>query len=122
MPQLDPISYFTQYFWLMVVFFTLYIRVATNILPHIGKILKTRNKLKTNKTISLNKGTSETTNFEKVLMNSLLQTKNINANIIENGKNWFNNNLTQTNKTELNNVNEKYINTIGSLILKKNIK
>lgn len=122
MPQLDPISYFTQYFWLMVVFFTLYIIVATNILPHIGKILKTRNKLKTNKTISLNKGTSETTNFEKVLMNSLLQTKNINANIIENGKIWFNNNLTQTNKTELNNVNEKYINTIGSLILKKNIK
>ena len=122
MPQLDPISYFTQYFWLMVVFFTLYIIVATNILPHIGKILKTRNKLKTNKPISLNKGTSETTNFEKVLMNSLLQTKNINANIIENGKIWFNNNLTQTNKTELNNVNEKYINTIGSLILKKNIK
>ncbi len=122
MPQLDPISYFTQYFWLMVVFFTLYVIVATNILPHIGKILKTRNKLKTNKTVTLNKGTSEITNFEKVLMNSLLQTKNINANIIENGKTWFNTNLTQTNKTELNNVNEKYINTIGSLILKKNIK
>jgi len=122
MPQLDPISYFTQYFWLMVVFFTLYVIVATNILPHIGKILKTRNKLKTNKTVTLNKGASEITNFEKVLMNSLLQTKNINANIIENGKTWFNTNLTQTNKTELNNVNEKYINTIGSLILKKNIK
>ena len=122
MPQLDPIAYFTQYFWLMVVFFTLYIIIATNILPHIGKILKTRNKLKSNKVATVNKATTEITNFEKVLMNSLLQTKNINANIIENGKTWFNSNLSQTNKTELNNVNEKYINTIGSLILKKNIK
>ena len=122
MPQLDPIPYFTQYFWLIVVFFSLYIIVATNILPKISKILKTRNKLKSTKLTLSNKTSTETSNFEKVLMNSLLQTKNINANIIENGKNWFNNNLTQTNKTELNNVNEKYINTIGSLILKKNIK
>ena len=118
MPQLDPIPYFTQYFWLIVVFFSLYIIVATNILPKISKILKTRNKLKSTKLTLSNKTSTETSNFEKVLMNSLLQTKNIN----ENGKSWLNNNLAQTNKTELNSVNEKYINTIGSLILKKNIK
>jgi uncharacterized membrane protein YhiD involved in acid resistance len=122
MPQLDPITYFTQYFWLITIFFTFYIIVATNILPHIGKILKTRNRLKSSKTVLVNKTVGETTNFEKVLVASLLQTKNLNTNIIEGGKTWFNNNLSQTNKVELNNVNEKYINTIGSLILKKNIK
>lgn len=122
MPQLDPITYFTQYFWLIVVFFTLYVIVATNILPHIGKILKTRNKLKSNKATLSNKTTVETSKFETVLMNTLLNTKNINSNIIENGKVWLNNNLSQTNKVELNSVNEKYINTIGALILKKNIK
>jgi Plant ATP synthase F0. len=122
MPQLDPITYFTQYFWLLVVFFTLYVIVATNILPHIGRILKTRNKLKSTKTTLSNKTTVETSKFETVLMNTLLNTKNINSNIIENGKVWLNDNLSQTNKVELNSVNEKYINTIGSLILKKNIK
>lgn len=122
MPQLDPITYFTQYFWFIVVFFSLYIIIATNVLPHIGKILKTRNKFKSNKITSSHKVTNETTNFEKVLVNSLSKTKSLNSNIIESGKAWLNNNLTQTNKIELNNVNEKYINTIGSLILKKNIK
>lgn len=122
MPQLDPITYFTQYFWLLVVFFTLYVIVATNILPHIGRILKTRNKLKSTKTTLSNKTTVETSKFETVLMNTLLNTKNINSNIIENGKVWLNDNLSQTNKVELNSVNEKYINTIGALILKKNIK
>lgn len=45
MPQLAIETYFTQYFWLIVILLTFYYLLATKILPEIAEILKTRKKI-----------------------------------------------------------------------------
>nr|YP_008816077.1 ATP synthase F0 subunit 8 [Entransia fimbriata]AGZ90283.1 ATP synthase F0 subunit 8 [Entransia fimbriata] len=45
MPQLDSTTFFTQFFWLCVLFFTYYILIINKPLPYISRILKVRAKL-----------------------------------------------------------------------------
>ena len=44
MPQLDQVTYFSQFFWLVIFLFTYYIIVVKNFLPKYSRILKVRNK------------------------------------------------------------------------------
>jgi hypothetical protein len=44
MPQLDTYMYFSQVFWLLVIFIIFYILVLNNILPKISRVLKLRRK------------------------------------------------------------------------------
>nr|QOD41066.1 ATPase subunit 8 [Larix sibirica] len=45
MPQLDKFTYFTQFFWLCLIFFTFYISLCRDGVPRISRILKLRNQL-----------------------------------------------------------------------------
>nr|QXE43968.1 ATP synthase subunit 8 [Gnetum montanum]BDC46346.1 ATPase subunit 8 [Gnetum hainanense] len=45
MPQLDKFTYFTQLFWLCLIFFTFYISLCNDGVPRISRILKLRNQL-----------------------------------------------------------------------------
>lgn len=45
MPQLDKLSFATQIFWLLVVFFFMYVILLRYILPNIYKILKIRKEI-----------------------------------------------------------------------------
>lgn len=44
MPQLDIASFFSQIFWLLLVFILFYVVVQKNILPFISRVLKLRHK------------------------------------------------------------------------------
>lgn len=45
MPQLDKFTYFTQFFWLCLIFFTFYIAICNDGVLGISRILKLRNRL-----------------------------------------------------------------------------
>lgn len=45
MPQLDKVTYFTQVFWLIFVFLSLYVVVVVRYIPRIAFILKYREKI-----------------------------------------------------------------------------
>jgi len=45
MPQLDKVTYFTQVFWLIVVFLSLYVVVVFRYIPRLAFILKYREKI-----------------------------------------------------------------------------
>nr|AZS52480.1 ATPase subunit 8 [Balanophora laxiflora]UPI48997.1 ATPase subunit 8 [Balanophora laxiflora] len=45
MPQLDPFTYFTQFFWSCLFIFTLYIFLCNDGVLKIGRIIKLRNRL-----------------------------------------------------------------------------
>jgi hypothetical protein len=47
MPQLDAVSYFSQFFWLMVIFVGYYLVLMTFYLPGIARVLKLRAKQST---------------------------------------------------------------------------
>jgi len=42
MPQLDPTSFLSQLFWLLIVFSLMYIIIAKSALPQIGRVLQNR--------------------------------------------------------------------------------
>ncbi len=46
MPQLDTVSFMSQYFWFIVIFLLIYFRVVVYYLPNIAKTLKLRYKLR----------------------------------------------------------------------------
>jgi Leucine-rich repeat (LRR) protein len=44
MPQLDQVTYFSQFFWLCIFYFTFYVFIVKTFLPKISRILKLRAK------------------------------------------------------------------------------
>lgn len=48
MPQLSLETFVTQYFWLLVIFFTIFILTSLFIMPKISEILKLRKNLEGN--------------------------------------------------------------------------
>lgn len=46
MPQLDTVSFMSQYFWFIIIFLLIYFRVAVYYLPNIARTLKLRYKLR----------------------------------------------------------------------------
>lgn len=45
MPQLDVLTYFTQYFWFITFFLYFYLLLSDNIIPAIALILKSKHKM-----------------------------------------------------------------------------
>jgi hypothetical protein len=74
MPQLDSLTYSTQFFWFILIFLGFYVLLSNNTIPHIGSILKTRNKIIKNTTIGTSV-TKEKSNIEVILINNLLNNK-----------------------------------------------
>jgi hypothetical protein len=48
MPQLDPVTFASQFFWLCIVFSALYLILVKFCLPNIARILKVREYMQTN--------------------------------------------------------------------------
>jgi len=46
MPQLDTVSFMSQYFWFIIIFLLIYFRVVVYYLPNIARTLKLRYKLR----------------------------------------------------------------------------
>lgn len=59
MPQLDTVTFMSQYFWFTLIFLLIYFRVVIYYLPNIARTLKLRQKIK-------NKDQAEITNIGKV--------------------------------------------------------
>jgi hypothetical protein len=121
MPQLDSLTYFSQYFWFVLIFFSFYILLDNKILPVIAKIFKVRNKIKLNSKV-LSENLKDSLNHEKVLMDSLKETHLIREQFTINGKNWLNSKIQDMNHNSLNVMNQKYISTVGLFLIKKNIQ
>jgi hypothetical protein len=53
MPQLDPVTFLGQFFWLCVVFTALYLTLVKFCLPSIARILKVRECIQTNASVAI---------------------------------------------------------------------
>ena len=120
MPQLDKVTYFTQVFWVLIIFLGFYVIVLEKILPSIAARLKTRKKI-TEFYIKL----ISSLNYEKELMSYFSKQKlNINesknlltkmmSDLLENVEGSIN----KKNLLNLKNI-EKYI--VCLIILRNNL-
>lgn len=151
MPQLDTVTFFSQFFWLSFFFFGLYFALVIVYLPKLSKIFKVRtlkisgnvetldirnddlfNKINTNtkNVISLQsilhnpKEETVTTvrnSIDSLVINAIIDSKTLCTQSFENSTVWLKNVLELTNKNQLQNLNELYYSTIGTFQISQSI-
>jgi F0F1-type ATP synthase membrane subunit b/b' len=119
MPQLDKVSFFSQYLWLVIFFLTFYFFVLKIALPTIVTIFKVRRRkiqLMAAEVIHLKKEESSIlSNYDAVLIDSFNTSRDIFNSVIIASNNWIHDSSRQINKTELLDVNERYLQTINDI-------
>lgn len=123
MPQLDKVTFISQFFWLFIVFGSFYLYVWKSLLPKISQIFKVRQKkINSNNegfTIFKEEEKSITNNYDQILANALLSSQKLFINTSNYSTNWLTDSIKATNQNTLLNLNEKYIAVLGDLSGKK---
>ena len=117
MPQLDQVTFLSQFFWLCVFFFGFYFVICKHFLPKMGRTLKFR-KRKMN--LSAEGVQSMQQENEKVRASSktVIET-GLNAggsfllSHLQRIESWLNNRVVETNKKQLSSTNTLYVEWIG---------
>jgi len=117
MPQLDTYMYFSQVFWLLVIFIAFYILILNNILPTIARVLKLRQKQ-----ISVGDGSvvseehnAVMTSTSGVLENSVKDSTTFLSNVRNSSEIWLENSLKEANEKTLLELNKNYLKSVGEL-------
>jgi F-type H+-transporting ATPase subunit b len=117
MPQLDTYMYFSQVFWLLVLFTIFYILVLNNVLPEISRVLKLRRKRISSEGSSVlseeHQAVMVTTS--DVLETSLTDSKLFLSNVRESSSVWLESSLKEANEKTLLGLNKTYLKNIGEL-------
>lgn len=115
MPQLDTVTYFSQVFWLLVLFITLYYIIVTIYLPKIAYIMKYRAAHELDRSSFILSITNEIKALEspELTPRHIKTIKNISSSMTSQVNTWYQSALTNTKLVELNNTNEIYVNNIS---------
>ncbi len=107
MPQLDITTFYTQSFWLIIIFILRYLRIGNQFLPQISYIIKYRSEYQEERDWTLTVLSNEISTYGTLLMDLRAQIVHVNKII-----NHFNN-------TKLNRKLEttKYIQNSNKLIM-----
>lgn len=119
MPQLDKVTFFSQYLWLVIFFLTFYFFVLKIALPTIVTIFKVRKRkiqLMAAEVTNLKKEESSIlSNYDAVLIDSFHTSREVFNSVIATSNAWIQESSRKINKTDLLEVNEKYLNTINEI-------
>ena len=126
MPQLDLMTFFSQFFWFSIGFSFFYIYLLHYIMPSIAITLKFRRKklelLATDINSKKESASSLLTTYDIVLSKTLAFSRNFILKVGNYGNSWLNSSMSDINSTNLAKVNQNYIRTVseknfGSLFL-----
>lgn len=111
MPQLDIVTYFTQVFWLIVVFLSLYYTVSAYYLPKIALILKYRiiYDAEKNNFIKLLTNEISSVQSQQLTFNQINTIKKLSNNMSATINTWYSDSLTQVHHIDLLPVYTNYI-------------
>jgi len=139
MPQFDKITFFTQIFWLTIIFFGFYFFILKVFLPKIATVLKTRKKkylIGSSGLLSLNKEQASIESSRNLLLQEFSENnKNQISSIVTDHQSsfqnpWdFNKSWWESNKTSwVNNhtssiksyhdIQSFYLKTMGNILVK----
>ena len=118
MPQLDSVTYFSQVFWVLLVFIFFYIFVLKQLLPLLARSLKVRLKKTDINKFSVNVYKNEILNTQKsfdiLFINSwnVFSLLSVSSNI--SSSKWVNNNIFAFNDSSLTNfANTAFLKSVG---------
>ena len=119
MPQLDKVTFFSQYLWLVLFFLGFYFFVLKIVLPTIVTIFKVRKKKLEAIAIEIESLKKEESTilstYDSVLIDSFNSSREIFNNVVSVSNTWIDDSARKINKTALLEANERYLNTINDI-------
>lgn len=117
MPQLDLMTFFTQFFWFSIGFSFFYVFLLHNIMPSIALNLKLRKKKLEFLANDINKKKESASNLLTTYDNILFKTLNTSRNYIlkttNYGNEWISKTMSKVNSTNLVESNNDYIKNLA---------
>jgi hypothetical protein len=125
MPQLDKVTFLSQFFWLCLFYIGFYYLVLKYFLPKISRILTLRQKKMNLSQYGFHSLQQENQqvrqNLDTILYQGLSLSRNVFNNFLLHTTNWLDNSLTAVNKTQFKTINNSYIQSLGEASLSQNI-
>ena len=125
MPQLDKVTFLSQFFWLCLFYLGFYYLVLKYFLPKISRILTLRQKKMNLSQYGSNSLQQENQqvreDLDNILYRGLYLSKNVFNDFLSHTNSWLDQSLTGVNKTHYKTVNNSYIHSIGQTSLSQNI-
>lgn len=123
MPQLDKVTFLSQYFWLLIFFFGFYIFQLKFFLPEMSRILKFRKKtLNRSSAFTLQEENSKVRNSASTVLENLFKnSRNIFKKLSLNSENLFSDYANKYNQKDLKKGNVKYLQSIAEKSLSKDL-
>jgi hypothetical protein len=119
MPQLDSVTFFSQFFWLCVFFIGFYLTLTKYYLPRLSRLLKVRKQRMAASTGSISLIQEETTSVKESGTNLLVKAVEITQQGITNGfqasATWSENSLVSTNTGDFRAMNQVYMDSLGQM-------
>lgn len=117
MPQLDKVTFLSQFFWLCALFLGFYLAVLKNFLPKMSRVLKYRKK----KLGQSHKGVGDMhkentlvrSSANKVLENGLKNSRDLFKQNSQRTEKWMLELIRATNNTSFQKTNNTYLYSIG---------
>ena len=125
MPQLDKVTFLSQFFWLCLFYLGFYYIVLKYFLPKISRILALRQKkmnLSQDGFHSLQQENQQVReNLDNTIYRGLSLSRNVFNDFYSRTNNWLDESLTSINKTQYKTVNNSYIHSLGEASLSQNV-
>lgn len=123
MPQLDKVTFLSQYFWLLIFFWGFYLFILKAFLPEMSRILKFRKKRFNNESaFSLQEETNKVGSSVSSVVEKLLKNeKNAFKNSQSNNDSWFSELAENVSRKNLKDANAKYVGEIAGKSLSNNL-
>ena len=117
MPQLDKITFFSQFFWLSFFYLGFYFLIYKHFLPKMSRTLKLRKRrMNTSQEGVTHMGEEShkvANSYQTLLSTGLSTCKTVFNQNYKGAEDWVNNTVSQANETRLKNTNQRYIKSLG---------
>nr|SAI75992.1 ATP synthase F0 subunit 8 [Botryococcus braunii Showa] len=125
MPQLDKVTFFSQFFWTFIIFLAFYLYIYKYFLPKISRILLFREKRISQSqqgVTTLGEERSKIRQGVEMVMDRTLQaSKGLFSDTLSKTSQWCDSVLKDTHRTKWKETNRSYVSSIGENSLSQNL-
>lgn len=125
MPQLDKVTFLSQFFWLCFFYIGFYFLILKFFLPKMSLVLKLRKNKLTGSQDNVNNLQQENqkirTNYETLFTNALTTSKAAFNKSFQRIEKWLHNTVESTEKKHYQSLNKTYISSVGENSLSQNL-
>ena len=124
MPQLDQVTFFSQFFWLCFFYFTFYVVLLKSFLPPMNRILRFRKKIhQASSDFYVDEYQSLLQNYHTSRLPEIRSSSNHLANVMQKTQHWVDSTFTQFNSTneQSKTMNQMYLRSIGEMTISQHM-